>query len=265
LLNPSPVNLPALDPIWTSRHGTDDRAAPLDAPSATAGLDVSLRDCLLSALSHDLRTPLAAIKIAVTSLLCDDVDWDGQGSRQLANTINDEADRLARLLENLLDTQRIEAGVATAFLASVPLEDVLEDATTSLGVAGSQVTIDIPNALPRVTADRGLLERATANVIANAVAWSPPETAVRVSAAVVGDRVDLRVSDRGPGVRAEERDCAFLPFRILGRPANRSHNGVGLGLAVARGFTRACGGALTIEDTPGGGATFLFSLRTAQP
>jgi two-component system sensor histidine kinase KdpD len=193
--------------------------------------------------------------------MCDDVDWDGQASRQFAETINEEADRLARLLESLLDMQRIEAGVATAFLSQVRLEDVLNDAMISLGSGASLVAIDTPDALPPVVADRGLLERALANVINNAITWSPPQTVVRVAAAVVGDRVDLRVSDRGPGIRAEQRERAFLPFRRLGSPADRSRDGIGLGLAIARGFTQSLGGDLAIEDTPEGGATFVFSLR----
>jgi two-component system sensor histidine kinase KdpD len=181
-----------------------------------------------------------------------------------ADTINREADRLAQLLESLLDLRRIETGTATPCLVGVEFREVLDDAMRSLGPASSLVTVDTPDALPLLVADRGLLERAIANVIATGVAWSSPETAVRVAAAVVGDRVELRVSDRGPGLRAEQREYVFLPFRRLGDAAGRSRDGLGLGLAVARGFIESLGGKLTIEDSPGGGATFAFSLRTAR-
>jgi two-component system sensor histidine kinase KdpD len=227
---------------------------------ALDGLD----DSILAAVSHDLRTPLAAIKAAATSLLSDDVDWHGTGVRYFAKAIDQEADRLARLLESLLDARRVETGIATALLTPLALKDLLYETVTSLPAAASPVSMEIADALPPVIADRGLLERAIANVISNALAWSPPKAVVGIAAALVGNRIQLRVSDHGPGIPAEHRERVFLPFRRLGQPPERGHAGVGLGLAVARGFTERICGLLMIEDTPGGGATFVFSLRTAR-
>jgi two-component system, OmpR family, sensor histidine kinase KdpD len=121
--------------------------------------------------------------------------------------------------------------------------------------------IDIADALPPVSADPGLLERALSNVVDNAVAWSPPGRAVRVEASAADDHVDIRIIDEGPGVPPDKRDQVFQPFQRLGDRAGNSPNGLGLGLAVAKGFTGAIGGELVVEDTPGGGATFVFTLR----
>jgi two-component system, OmpR family, sensor histidine kinase KdpD len=220
----------------------------------------SLRGAILAAVSHDLRTPLASIKAAASSLLSEEVEWDPEQARGFAKTIDAQSDRLTHLIANLLDMSRIQAGSVKATIGPVAVEDLLYSVVGTLGASGALVTIDIAERLPPVAADRGLLERALANVIDNAVAWSPPATPVRVEAAVVGDRVDIRVIDQGPGVPRDQRDQIFLPFQRLGDRAGGSPNGVGLGLAVARGFTDAIDSELTVEDTPGGGATFMFSL-----
>ena len=122
--------------------------------------------------------------------------------------------------------------------------------------------MDVDEALPRVDADAGLLERALANVIANAITASPPEQHVRVVAGRAGDLVDIRVADRGPGVTVEQSARMFIPFQRLGDAA--AGEGVGLGLAVARGFVESMGGTLEVEETPGGGLTMVFRLRVAQ-
>jgi len=225
----------------------------------------SLRGAILAAVSHDLRTPLASIKAAASSMLDDEVDWDPEHARGFAKTIDAQSDRLTHLVSNLLDMSRLQAGAVKPAIQTVAVEDVLYQAVGTLGADGALVAIDIADVLPPVAADPGLLERALANVIDNAVAWSPPATPVRVEAAVAGDRVDIRVIDQGPGIPREHRDQLFLPFQRLGDRAGGSRHGIGLGLAVAGGFTEAIGGELTVEDTPGGGATFVFSLRRAQP
>jgi two-component system sensor histidine kinase KdpD len=147
-----------------------------------------------------------------------------------------------------------------------PVEDVLYTSVASLADDhGSGIAIDVADSLPPVQADPGLLERALANVMANAQAWSPPGRAVRVEAGVAGDRVDVRVIDQGPGIPPRERDRVFQPFQRLGDGAGGQPSGVGLGLAVAKGFVEAMGGELTVEDTPGGGTTVVTSLRVAEP
>jgi two-component system sensor histidine kinase KdpD len=124
------------------------------------------------------------------------------------------------------------------------------------------VVLDLPETLPRVSADAPLLERAVANIVDNARAWSSPDQYVRVEAGAVAGRVDLRVIDHGPGIPADQRELVFQPFQRLGD--NPSDGGVGLGLAVARGFVDAMGGELTVDDTPGGGVTMVLSLPAVE-
>ena len=162
---------------------------------------------------------------------------------------------------NLLDMSRLETGALDLLVRPVGLEEVVAAALSSLGAIASEVTVDVPETLPRVAADPALLERAVANVIGNAVQASAPDAEVRVQAGAVGDCVDLRVIDRGPGVAPELREVMFLPFQRLGDQPNGS--GVGLGLAVAHGFLDAMGGALVADDTPGGGLTMVLTLPVA--
>jgi two-component system, OmpR family, sensor histidine kinase KdpD len=237
-----------------------------EAASATElGEANSLRGALLAAVSHDLRTPLASIKAAATSLLSSEVEWDHDQAEGFAKTINAESDRLTQLVSNLLDMSRLQVGALPISMQTVNLDDLIYRAVANLGSAASGVVIDIAAALPAVSADAGLLERALANVIDNAVTWSPPSRAVRVEASTADDRIDVRIIDEGPGIPLDQRDHVFQPFQRLGDRAGGSPNGLGLGLAVARGFTRALGGELAFEDTPGGGATFVFTLRRVQP
>jgi len=220
-----------------------------------------LRAALLAAVSHDLRTPLHAIKTAATSLLSKDVTWRADEARGFAKTIDAEADRLTHLVTNLLDLSRLQAGALGVSMRPVQVEDVIYRAVDSLGATGAAIAIDIDRELPAVRADGGLLERALANVMDNALNWSPPNRAVRVEADVVEDAVVIRVIDQGPGIPVERRSDVFQAFQRLGDRVGNSPTGVGLGLAVARGFVDAIGGELAIEDTPGGGTTVVFSLR----
>jgi two-component system sensor histidine kinase KdpD len=139
---------------------------------------------------------------------------------------------------------------------------VLPTALRSVGVPDGSVELAVPETLPRVLADRGLLERALANVIANAVRYSPPGKPARVSAGVVDGVVDVRIVDRGPGVPHGERERLFKPFQRLGDSGQSE--GVGLGLAVAKGFLEAMGGEIEADDTPGGGLTIVARLRAAE-
>ena len=219
-----------------------------------------LRSALLVAVSHDLRTPLASIKASVTSLLADDVEWDAAARREFCVAIDEETDRLEHLVANLLDMSRISTGALTVHPATVGVEEIVPAALASLGdrARHGRVASDVPETLPRIETDPALLERAVANLIDNAIAWSPPERPVRVEAGAVGSQIHLRVIDRGPGIPMGERERVFLPFQRVGDGSNGV--GVGLGLAVAQGFIRAVGSELYIEDTPGGGTTMVVTM-----
>ncbi|MER5202176.1 sensor histidine kinase KdpD [Streptomyces sp. NPDC002825] len=218
-----------------------------------------IRTSLLAAVSHDLRTPLAGIKASVTSLRSDDVEWSEEDRAELLAGIEHGADRLDHLVGNLLDVSRLETGTVTAVIRETDLDEVVPMALG--GVPEESVELDIPETLPMVAVDRGLLERAVANIVENAVKYSPDGEPVLVAASAISDRVELRVVDRGPGVPDEAKDRIFGAFQRYG-DAPRGE-GVGLGLAVARGFVESMGGTLTVEDTPGGGLTMVLSLRTA--
>jgi two-component system sensor histidine kinase KdpD len=222
-----------------------------------------LRTALLAAVSHDLRTPLASIKAAATSLLSDEITWSPDAVTSFCETINDEADRLNALVGNLLDMSRLQTGVLHLDRRPVGLDEVVYAALASLSRDASKVRVDVPETLPRVDADAALLERAVANLIDNALTWSRPGSTLRVEAGRCGDRIDLRVVDRGPGIPLDQRVAVFRPFQRLGDGGGASKDGVGLGLAVAKGFVEAMGGELTLEDTPGGGLTSVISLPAA--
>jgi two-component system, OmpR family, sensor histidine kinase KdpD len=219
-----------------------------------------LRTALLAAVSHDLRTPISSIKASATSLLQDDVTWPAEEVRAFALAIDTETDRLNRLVGNLLDMSRLATGALEVLQRPVGLEEVVPAALASLGERASEVLVEVPETLPRVLVDPALLERAVANVVANALNWSPSGAPVRIEAGAVAGRVDLRVADRGPGISEAHRERVFQPFQRLG-DSGRS-DGVGLGLAVAKGFVEAMGGEVGVEDTPGGGTTMVLSLRT---
>jgi two-component system, OmpR family, sensor histidine kinase KdpD len=218
-----------------------------------------LRTALLAAVSHDLRTPLASIKTAVTGLLQDDVTLPPEASAELLATIDQQTDRLDRLVGNLLDMSRLQTGALSLHTRPVGLEEVVPAALASLADHGRGVQVEVPETLPRVHADPGLLERAVANLVANALAWSPPDRRVEVTAGRLGDQVELCVIDHGPGVPAGDRDRLFQPFQRLGDTGS----GVGLGLAVARGFLDAMHGQLLPEETHGGGLTMRIRLPAA--
>ena len=201
-----------------------------------------LRTALLQAVSHDLRTPLASIKASASSLLQSDVVWDAEQVRAFAQTIDTAADRLNHLVGNLLDMSRINAG---ALKASTParLPRRRRRGRARLDEhRPEQVEVDVPDSLPPVDTDPALLERALAHLVANSLAWTPRSRPVKVEAAQLGERVHLRVIDRGPGVDRADRERVFQPFQRLGD--HDSQAGAGLGLAVARGFVEAVGGTI---------------------
>jgi two-component system sensor histidine kinase KdpD len=216
------------------------------------------RTALLNAVSHDLRTPIASAKAAVSSLRTSEVPWTAEQRAELLETAEDALDRLTDLVTNLLDLSRLQAGALPVATAAVGLDDVVASALGG-GDVGARIDVDVPDDLPAVVADAGLLERVVANVVQNALRYAPPETRVRVAGSAHLDRVELRVIDRGPGIDAAELERVFRPFqRTDDVPSNGA--GVGLGLAIARGFTEAMGGEVTAEPTPGGGATVVIRL-----
>ncbi|MFM9371728.1 ATP-binding protein [Streptomyces sp. Da 82-17] len=218
-----------------------------------------IRTALLAAVSHDLRTPLAGIKASVTSLRSDDVEWSEADRAELLEGIEDGADRLDHLVGNLLDMSRLQTGTVMPLIRAVDLDEVVPMALG--GVPEGSVDLDIPETLPIVEVDKGLLERAVANIVENAVKYSPEGSRVTVSGSALGDRVEVRVVDRGPGVPDDAKDRIFEPFQRYGDAPRGA--GVGLGLAVARGFVEAMGGTLNAEDTPGGGLSMVLTLRAA--
>ncbi|MDX3757024.1 sensor histidine kinase KdpD [Streptomyces sp. AK02-04a] len=216
-----------------------------------------IRTALLAAVSHDLRTPLAAIKAAVSSLRSDDVAWSEEDRAELLEAIEEGADRLDHLVGNLLDMSRLQTGTVTPLIREIDLDEVVPMALG--GVPEGSAELDIPETLPMVAVDPGLLERAVANLVENAVKYSPIDEPVLVSASAMANRVEVRVVDRGPGVPDEAKDRIFAPFQRYGDAPRGA--GVGLGLAVARGFAEAMGGTLNAEDTPGGGLTMVLTVR----
>jgi two-component system sensor histidine kinase KdpD len=228
-----------------------------------------IRTALLAAVSHDLRTPLAGIKASVTSLRSDDVSWEPEDEAELLAGIEAGADRLDHLIGNLLDMSRLQTGTVVPILREIDLDEVVPLAL--LGVPPEAVRTDIPETLPMISADPGLLERALGNVIENAVKYNAGNQAgpggeacrVKVSASELNGRVEVRVADHGPGIPDEAKERVFEPFQRYGDAPRGA--GVGLGLAVARGFVEATGGTLDAEDTPGGGLTMVFTLPCAAP
>ena len=230
-----------------------------EAAAANEAAEVSeLRGAILQAVSHDLRTPLSSIKAAVSSLRQSDVTWSPADVKEFLETIETESDRLNSVIGNLLDMSRLQAKALRLVMRPLGLEEIVPRALEGIRDKKRLLDVDIPEGLPRVVADPTLLERAIANIIDNANTWSPVEQPVRVFASEVGDFVELRVVDRGVGIPAGERENVFLPFRRRGDVGPRS--GLGLGLAVAKGFVEAMKGTLELDDTPGGGLTVAVRL-----
>ncbi|NYE36227.1 two-component system sensor histidine kinase KdpD [Nocardioides cavernae] len=214
------------------------------------------RTALLAAVSHDLRNPLAAAKVAVASLRSTDVTFGEEDRAELLATIEESTDRLSALVANLLDMSRISTGAVRPLLGEVDLAEVVRAAIAPLA-GGGRIEVAVDPELA-VLADAGLLDRVLANICENALKYTPGSAQVRVAAATAGDRVLLRVADTGPGVADHERAGLFTPFQRLGDVPQQ--DGVGLGLAVAQGLTEAMGGTITTEETPGGGLTFVLDL-----
>jgi two-component system sensor histidine kinase KdpD len=219
-----------------------------------------LRTALLAAVSHDLRTPLAGIKAAVSTLRTPGVTWSRDDEADLLAAIEESADRLGAIIANLLDLTRLQTGAVQLVTQDVGLDDIVARTVRTLPDA-DRIDVGVAPDLPAVRVDVGLLERVTANLVENALRYSPRPSRVEVIAEAVGRQLRLRVIDHGPGIEEQDRLRLFQPFQRLGdAPAGE---GVGLGLAVAAGLTAAVGGTLTAAETPGGGLTMAVHLPMA--
>ncbi|TCP52009.1 two-component system sensor histidine kinase KdpD [Tamaricihabitans halophyticus] len=218
-----------------------------------------LRTALLSAVGHDLRTPLTSIKAAVGSLRDTELSLSAQDTDDLLATVEESADHLSGLVDNLLDSSRLATGTVRTQLRAVGFDDVVSRALSSVDGARA-VVVDVDDRLPAVLADPGLLERVIANVVDNALRHGSGMGVdpVSVRASEYAHHVELRVADHGKGLPKDAADSAFAPFQRLGD--RNATAGVGLGLSVAKGFTEAMGGTIRAEDTPGGGLTIVISL-----
>jgi two-component system, OmpR family, sensor histidine kinase KdpD len=234
-----------------------------------------IRTTLLAAVGHDLRTPLASVKASVSTLRQTDVTWSSQDQAELLATIEEGADRLNALIGNLLDMSRLTAGSLQPFLRPTAIDEVAPVALRGLD-AGGRMQLEVPDDLPLVRTDPGLLERVLANLFANALAYSPPHRDPVLRARPAGDAVLLEIVDYGRGVPDELKTQMFEPFkRLEGRSgpgagaepapavALATAGGVGLGLAVVRGFLDIMGGSVEAVNTPHGGLTMRVRLPAA--
>ncbi len=220
-----------------------------------------VRTALLAAVGHDLRRPLTAATAAVTGLRAPDVHWTEQDRAELLATAEESLATLSGLVTSLLDVSRLQAGVLGVSLAPLDTAEAVLPALEELGLGPAEVELEIPPGLPPVLADTVLLQRVLVNLLANAVRFSPPDTKVVLAASAFAGRVEVRVIDCGPGISPERLEDVFLPFQRLGDTDNLT--GLGLGLALAKGFMEGMMGTLETEDTPGGGLTMVLSLPAA--
>ena len=219
------------------------------------------RTALLAAVGHDLRTPLAAIKVAVSTLRQRDVDWTEDERDALLATIEASTDRLGGVVGNLLDASRLQAGALSVQAGPVALDEVVAAAVLAVPDARDAVVVAVADDLPPVLADRGLLERVLVNLLDNAVHHGAGDRPVEISAYALSESAKIEVVDHGSGVAAAERERMFDAFARL--DGHSAASGVGLGLSVARGFAEAMGGALVADDSPGSGLTMRLRLPLA--
>jgi K+-sensing histidine kinase KdpD len=221
-----------------------------------------LRAALLAAVGHDLRTPLAGIKACVSSLREPDLDLTAAQRAELLATVDASADKMSDLVENLLALSRLQAGALSIHPRATALDEITAAALLHTPPPpGHVIDVDVPDDLPPIWADPGLLERVIANLLTNALRAGPPDRPVHLHAHREDDLVHLHVIDHGPGIPEDQRDRVFAPFQRL--DDHTTHHGLGLGLAIARGFTQAMNGTLIPTDTPGGGLTMTLTLPTA--
>jgi two-component system sensor histidine kinase KdpD len=220
-----------------------------------------VRSALLAAVGHDLRRPLAAATAAVTSLRSTDVTWSAADRDALLETAEDSLSSLADLVTNLLDASRLQAGVLAVSLAPTDLDDLIPPILDELELGPGDVDLDLPAHLSPVLADAVLLQRVLVNLLTNAIRYSPPGSRPTLSASEFGGDIQIRVIDHGSGIPPARRDAVFVPFQRLGDTDYTT--GIGLGLALSKGFVEGMGGTIEAEDTPRGGLTMVVSLPAA--
>jgi len=225
----------------------------------------ALRAALISSVSHDLRTPLTSIKAAASSLLQDDVQWDEESRRSFTLAIEHEADRLNRLVENLLDISRIEGGALHPEKEWYPIDELLHDVLDRMQplVQGRQLALNIPEDLPPVELDYMMIDQVLTNLIENVLRYTPAGSPVEVTVSTTATEMSVSVADRGPGIPSSDLERIFDKFyRVMGR--TREISGSGVGLAVCRGLVEAHGGRIWAANRSGGGAIFRFTLPLRQ-
>jgi len=220
-----------------------------------------MRSALLAAVGHDLRRPLAAATAAVSGLRSTDVQWTDTDRSELLATAEESLDSLAALVTNLLDASRLQAGALAVVSRPLDVADAVLPALDELGLGPADVELGLEEGLPELVADAGLLQRVLVNLLDNALRFSPHGTPPRLSASAFAGSIEIRISDRGPGVAVERKDDIFVPFQRLGDTDNTT--GLGLGLALSKGFVEGMAGTLHAEDTPGGGLTMVITLPAA--
>jgi two-component system, OmpR family, sensor histidine kinase KdpD len=220
-----------------------------------------LKSALLNAVSHDLRTPLASIKASATTLLLAETSWTAEEGREMLQAIDHEADRLNRLVGNLLDLSRIEAGTLRPVLDWYDVQEVVQTMMPRMRslIGGRILSVDVQSEIPPVHVDLVRIEELVMNLVENAIKYTPPTSPIELCIRCDRGAVTLAVIDHGPGVPAEQQAQIFEAFYQGKRQGDRAA-GAGLGLAICRGVASAHGGAIQIADTAGGGATFTLSL-----
>jgi two-component system sensor histidine kinase KdpD len=246
--------------VVVSELATRARRRALAATEAdTLRRSDAVKTAVLHAVSHDLRSPLTAIRAASEGLESASLDLGEQDRAELMETIRLETARLERLVANLLDLSRLEAGAARPQRELWPIDELVSRALDGLGAEAVRVTIALDGEAPLVSVDAAQLERVLVNVLENALRFSSPSDRVELVGTSTGDDVLIRISDRGPGLDGEDLERIFEPFEH-GRGAGQ---GTGLGLAIARGFAEANGCRLFAEPSSGSGASFVLALPAA--
>jgi two-component system, OmpR family, sensor histidine kinase KdpD len=222
----------------------------------------ALRAALLSSVSHDLRTPLASIKAAASSLLQEEVQWDDEARRSFALSIENEADRLNRLVANLLDMSRIESGALKPEKEWYPIDELIHDVLGRMQplLEGRTIHTDLPDDLPPVKLDYLQIDQVLTNLIENALRYTPAGSPIEIGVQAIGDRMIISIADHGPGIPAADRERVFDKFYRVMETQTARIIGSGLGLAVSRGLVEAHGGRIWVENRKGGGAIFRFTL-----
>jgi signal transduction histidine kinase len=218
----------------------------------------------LAMISHELRTPLTSIKGFSTTLLARDVDWGVEEQREFIEIIDDEADKLGDLIEQLLDISKIQASVFSVQLEEYLVMDVLQMSLPQLRhiTAEHQLVVDVPSDLPPILIDLKRIAQVLVNLVGNAARYSPPGTRIEVTAQLAGDRVQMTVRDEGPGIPLDQREHIFEAFVQLNKLSKASKKGAGLGLAICKGIIDAHGGAIWVHDQAPPGTSVSFTLLT---